>query len=133
MRALVFFALMPLTAMTSLAYAGDPKVPAGAQPLNDADIRSLLDGKKFSFIAYDEPLTGTTSWDAQSVSVSGDYVVKQAQKGIYTKGWFVGEGKNCTQSPGKKAVCHIVYRYGRGFMEVNENGSVHSVSVPAAQ
>jgi hypothetical protein len=132
-RALAFIVLIPLSAMTSLAYAGDPKIPAGAQPLNDAEIRSLLDGKKFSFIAYDELLTGTTSWDAQSGTVSGDYVVKQAQGGIYTQGWFVGEGKNCTQSPGKKAVCHMIYRYGDGFMEVNENGSAHSVSVPAAQ
>jgi hypothetical protein len=133
MRTRTFIASIPLSLMSSLAYSGDPKIPVGEQPLNDAEIRSLLDGKTFSFIAYDELLTGTSSWDAQAGTVSGDYAAKQTQRGIYEQGWFVDDGKNCTQSPGKQAVCQVIYRYGNGFMDVNEDGSVHSVSAPAVQ
>ena len=133
MRALTSISLLALSVITSLAHAGDPKIPTGAQPLNEVEIRSLLDGKTFSFVAYDELLTGTSSWDAQAGAVSGDYLVKQMQRGIYAEGWFVDDGRSCTQSPGKKAVCRVIYRYGDGFIEANENGGIHAVFVPATQ
>jgi len=119
------------TAISSLtvACANAPKVPERA-PLTETQTRELLDGKTYEFVAYDEPLTGTTTWNYDKGSVSGSYVWKNRERGEYTAKWFLKDGKNCTQSPNKQAVCQLVYPYETGFMEVTPSGVVHAVSTP---
>lgn len=119
-----------LCSSISLALADAPKVPEDLAPLTEAEIKQLLNGKTYEFVAYDEPLTGTTTWNYEAETVSGSYVWDKKDKGIYSAKWFLRGGKNCTQSKNKKAVCQIVYPYGNGFMEVTPKGVVHAVSRP---
>ena len=114
--------------VASGAFADEPKVPEGATPLTEAEIKELLDGKTYEFVAYDEPLTGTSTWNYDKQTVSGSYVWKKKDKGEYESKWFLQDGKNCTQSPKKDAVCQIIYTYKEGFMEVTPKGVVHAIS-----
>lgn len=107
-----------------------PAIPSGAAALTQEEILSLLDGKSFSFTGYDEPIVGTTTWDAAKKTVSGTYVWDGTQEGTYEAEWFIENGRNCTRSEGKEPVCQSIYRYEAGFMEVNAAGAVHAVSVP---
>lgn len=120
-----------LLAHPSLAPADDaPAIPSGAAPLSQAEILGLLDGKSFSFTGYDEPIVGTTTWDAAKKTVSGTYVWDGTQEGTYEAEWFIENDRNCTRSGDKEPVCQTIYRYQTGFMEVNAKGEVHAVSVP---
>ena len=114
----------------SLAFADAPKVPEGVTSLTEVDIRQLFDGKTYEFIAYDEPLTGTTTWNYDEGTVSGSYVWDEKDKGTFSIKWFLKDGMSCTQSKNKKAVCQKVYPYENGFMEVTPKGVVHTVSRP---
>lgn len=114
-----------------VAWAEAPAIPAGAQPLGDAEILALLDGKSFAFTGYDQPIEGTTTWDSKDGSVTGTYVWEKTEKGEFNVKWFVKDGKNCTQELEKDPVCQTIYKLDNGFMEVNAEGAVHAVSVPA--
>lgn len=113
---------------TGLAHADAPEIPDGVAPLAEGEIKRLLDGKTYAFVAYDEPLTGTTSWDFDGGTVSGRYVWNKSKSGTFSSKWFLRDGLNCTQSSGKDAVCQVIYPYGDGFMEVTPDGVVHAVS-----
>lgn len=119
-----------LAASTALAQA--PEIPAGVLPLDDAGIIALLDGHSFRFTAYDEPLTGTTTWDRAAGTVTGDYVRNGTERGGFQASWFVTGSRSCTQQGDRAPVCQSIYRHGEGFMEVNEAGAVHAVSVPVS-
>ncbi|MEH6402938.1 MAG: hypothetical protein V7750_06150 [Sneathiella sp.] len=119
-----------LIASVQLSFAGDPQIPQNAKPLMETEIKELLDGNKFEFTAYDEPLTGTTSWEAGKGVVSGNYVWDKTQKGTYSVSWFLKDNKSCTKQADKDAVCQLIYLYANGFMEVNADGKIHAVSTP---
>jgi hypothetical protein len=65
-------------------------------------------------------------------TVSGGYVWKKRDKGTYVGKQFPRDGKNCTQPPDRDPVCQRVYRIGDGFIEANEDGEVHALSVPVS-
>lgn len=107
-----------------------PAIPSGAAPLTQAEILALLDGRSFSFTGYDEPIVGTTSWNASKKTVSGTYVWDGSQEGTYEAEWYIENDRSCTRSAGKEPVCQTIYRYQTGFLEVNAAGAVHAVSIP---
>ncbi|MET1026351.1 MAG: hypothetical protein ABWY00_04220 [Dongiaceae bacterium] len=111
------------------AFAGAPAIPS-SPPLKAAEIVKLLDGHTFSFTAYDFPVTGTSVWNIQTKSVSGDYVFAGLKKGTYKIEWTIEGDKSCTKTPGKDRTCETIYKYGKGFMEVTEDGKVRAVSTP---
>lgn len=111
--------------------AADPKIPEGVEPLDNAAILKLLDGRKFEFAAYDEPITGTTLWEFDKGTVSGSYIQDNTNSGTYSLKWFVKDGKSCTLQGNDKTVCQSIYPYENGFMEVNSKGKVHTISLPA--
>ena len=129
-RAKYIIAAFVLCSSIGLALADAPKIPEGVTPLTEAEIKELLDGRTYEFIAYDEPLTGTTTWNYDAGTVSGSYIWDKKNKGTYSAKWFLRGDKNCTQSKSKKAVCQIVYPYDNGFMEVTAKGVVHAISRP---
>ena len=118
-------AVLPLAA----ALADAPGVPNG-KPLSEAEIKELLDGRSFEFVAYDEPLKGTNEWDFDKGVVSGSYVWDGTHEGTYEIEMFIENDQLCTVQEGKGTVCQIVYRHEDGFMEVTPKGVVHSVSKP---
>ncbi|MET1026619.1 MAG: hypothetical protein ABWY00_05595 [Dongiaceae bacterium] len=126
LKALCLSLVMLLAAAPAFAKA--PAIP-NSPPLKAADIIKLLDGRTFSFTAYDMPLTGTATWDSRSKSVSGNYDFSGA-KGKYTADWIMEGDKSCTQAPHWDKACETVYKYQNGYMEVNDKGKVHAVSVP---
>ena len=86
----------------TVAAADAPKVPEGISPLTEAEIRQLFDGKTYDFVAYDEPITGTTTWSYDEGTVSGSYIWKKKEKGKFNIKWFLQDGKSCTQSKKQK-------------------------------
>ena len=129
-RLLIVTALIAVLSATTPARAEAPKVPEGVEPLTAAQILELLDGNTFRFVAYDEHLTGTTTWDYDKGVVSGDYVFKEEKKGTFEVPWFLKGDMCCILKRGKEQVCQIIYPYKNGFMEVRPDGIVHAVSVP---
>lgn len=113
----------------ALASADVPKIPAAA-PLSNEEIKALLDGKRFAFTGYDQPITGTTTWNATAGIVSGVYSWQGGPDTPYEAKWTIEGGKNCTESPEQQPVCQTIYRHEDGFMEVNADGQVHAVSKP---
>jgi hypothetical protein len=120
-----------ISSLSPNAHANDPKIPDGAKPLSGTEVVALLDGRTFKFTGYDQPIVGTTKWDAKSQTVSGDYVWAKTEKGTFTVKWFIDGDKNCIQEPDKDPVCQTVYATDNGFMEINAKGKVHAVSVLA--
>lgn len=112
----------------SAAIAGELVIPA-TPALTDAEIIQLLDGKTFTFTAYDQPLIGLTVWNYPDHTVSGSYLY-DGTPGTFTATWTVTDNKSCTQAPGQDRICQTIYVYQTGFMEVNAAGQIHAVSVP---
>jgi hypothetical protein len=132
MRCLCLLTLIVGLAATSNVMADDaPAIPTGVKPLTGPEIQKLLDGRKFEFTAYDEPLVGVSIWNAGKKTVSGSYIWDNKKKGTYETDWIIDGDKNCTRSKGSQFVCQTVYPFGDGFMEVTVGGKVHSVSSPA--
>lgn len=57
--------------------AETPSLPADAVQLKGDEIRSFLDGKRFSTVIYDgeEIIKATVNWDFKKGSVYGDYAM----------------------------------------------------------
>lgn len=108
-----------------------PDVPEGSTPLTKTEIEQLLEGRTYEFVAYDEPLIGTTNWDFERGTVSGTYTWKGSEKGEFDNEVFIDEQNRLCIVQTKGTVCQIVYRYENGFMEVTPGGIVHAVSRPA--
>ncbi|MET1026618.1 MAG: hypothetical protein ABWY00_05590 [Dongiaceae bacterium] len=119
---LALLVLLPATQ----AFAADPAIPK-TQPLIAAEIIALLDGKTFAFTAYDVPLTGTSTWDSKSKTVTGAYNFSGAM-GMYTAEWTLEGDKSCTKAPNQERTCETIYKYENGYMAVNDQGKVHAVS-----
>jgi hypothetical protein len=114
--------------MSGAALGDGPAIPS-SPALSQDEILALLDGKSFSFKAYDAPLSGTTSWNSKEGTVSGDYFY-DGSAGTYVAKWAIKDDRSCTTSEGQPEVCQKIYAYESGFMELNADGSVHAVSVP---
>jgi hypothetical protein len=115
--------------MAADGFADAPDVP-DSTPLTEAEIKGLLTGRTFEFIAYDEPLTGTTNWDFERGAVSGDYIWNGSEEGEFDTEMFIDEQNRLCVVNKKGTNCQIVYRYENGFMEVTPEGIVHAVSKP---
>ncbi len=126
----VLIAVVCVFGSINMAVADSPKVPEGVAPLTEAEILKLFEGKTFEFVAYDEPMTGTTTWDYNKGTVYGTYVFDGEQEGEYEIEWFLKDDMCCIRSGGKEPQCQIIYPYEDGFMEVRPDGVVHAVSRP---
>ena len=110
------------------ARAEAPQVP-DEEPLTAAEIRALIHGVTYDLVAYDQPLTGVTTWNFETGIVSGSYVWDKKDSGTFAQEMYIEDDKLCTKQQ-KGDVCQIVYRYQDGFMEVTPAGVVHAVSLP---
>jgi len=119
-----------LLSMMSTASADAPDVPESVAPLAETEIKELLDGKTFQFVAYDEPLTGTSTWNHDKGTVSGTFVFDQEQEGEYEVRWFLKDDLSCIEASTNEPQCQVIYPYEGGFMEVRPDGVVHAVSKP---
>jgi len=128
-RLICLIAVFILFGSIGVALTDEPKVPEGVLPLTEAEIRKLFEGKTFEFVAYDEPLTGTTTWDRTKGTVSGTYVFDQEETGEFELKWFLKDGMSCIET-GEEPQCQFIYLYEEGFMEVRPDGVVHAVSKP---
>jgi len=106
-----------------------PAIP-NQPPLKTDEIIKLLDGKSYTFTDFDQPVTGTTTWNYKEHTVSGNYVYAGIKKGDYTAQWTVTGDKSCTTDKFQGTLCQTVYAYENGYMEVNSKGKVHAISVP---
>jgi hypothetical protein len=108
--------------------ADTPSIPQD-DPLTEIEIKELLSGRTFEFVAFDEPITGTTNWDFEEGIVSGSFIWDKSEKGTFeTEIRFEGDQLCTIQNRG--TICQIVYPYEAGFMEVTPDGVVHAVSSP---
>ena len=130
LRLRYLIAISTILGSITAAMADTPEVPEGVAPLTETEILQLFDGKTFEFTSYDEPVTGTTTWDDNKGTVSGSYILDEEQKGDFKIKWFLKDGMSCIDTGGKKPQCQIIYPYNTGFMEVRPDGVVHAVSTP---
>ena len=114
--------------LAGTARADAPKIP-DERPLTEAEIKAHIHGKTFDLVAYDEPLTGVTTWNFDTETVSGSYAWDKKDKGTFEIEMFIENDRLCTRQK-KGNVCQVVYRYQDGFMEVTPAGVVHAVSIP---
>lgn len=132
-REVIVLVVLLLTGSAALASPEtDPVIPAGAEPLDDAGIRSLLgSGITFRYVGGEAPITGTSTWDLRTGTAYGTFSWDDKIRGTWNKTWFIRDNRSCLVSSGERVVCQIIYRKGDGFIEVNEDGSIHTVSMPA--
>lgn len=130
----VFISLCFLIAASTLTNANPQQpisVPVDAKPLDDAEIRTTLgSGVTFAFTGLATPITGTSTWDPGTGFAYGTFVWNGKIRGTWNHRWFVRDGRSCLVFSPTRTVCELIYRHGAGFMEVNKDGAVHTVSVP---
>lgn len=109
--------------------------PEGTKPLSGQQIRSLLGGgTNFSFVAVGAPITGTGYWNLETGTAYGVFVLGKKIKGNWGFEWFVAGNKNCLKYSVLKTVCTHIYPHGDGgFMEVNLDGTVHTIYTPVVE
>jgi hypothetical protein len=110
----------------------EPTIPEGANPLNGAEIKVLLDGKTFKFLVYDseKSLTGTSTWELSKGRVHGEYSWDDQSPKPWSRDWYVENNLNCTKPNKGEAECNRIYRDGEKFIEVKQDGVIHAVSTP---
>ncbi|MEM7462984.1 MAG: hypothetical protein AAF362_09905 [Pseudomonadota bacterium] len=108
------------------------KAPEDAEPLSGPEIRKLLgSGTRFDFVGVSASITGTGYWDLSTGTAYGSYELDQRIKGNWTIRWFIEGNLNCLGYSLAKKVCTHIYAHGDGgFLEVNLDGSVHTVYTP---
>ena len=110
----------------------NPKIPSGAIPLTNEEIKVALGGKSFNFVVYDaaKSLTGSSTWDLERGAVSGKYVYDNQSPKKWKRIWYVEKNKNCTKKGNGKPECQNIYLDGEIFIEVTDDGTIHAVSTP---
>lgn len=108
------------------------KAPEGASPLTGDQIRALLGGgTNFNFVGVGTPISGTGYWNMETGTAYGAFQIDNKIKGNWGFPWFINGNKNCLRYSAAKTVCTHIYRHGNGgFMEVNLDGTVHTVYTP---
>ncbi len=121
-----------IVALASVQSLADPKIPDGATPLTNEEIKAALGGKTFRFVVYDakKSLTGTSTWDLERGAVHGNYVWDNQSPKKWKRTWYVENNKNCTKPRNKEPECQNIYLDGENFIEVTDDGTIHAVSTP---
>ena len=124
-----------LIGMGPTAAVADSKPPAtvseDAEALNDPEILATLgNGVTYEFTGLKTPITGTSNWDPETGVAYGTFVWDGKIRGTWNHKWFVREAKSCLVFSPQRTVCERIYRHGSGFMEMDEDGAVHTVSMP---
>lgn len=114
------------------AASADPDVPLDARPLVQGEIEIQLDGRSFQFEIYgeDKPLSGTSTWDLARGVVYGTYLWNNSHRGKWRRAWFVDGDRNCIKPILREAECRRLYRDGKRFFQLGENGGVYAVLTP---
>ena len=137
MRSCLLLCTLLITWSVPHAAAEIPSVPKDAVPLNSAEIRALLgSGSTFRFEGGASPdggaaVTGTSTWDLGTGTAYGTFVWDNKIRGSWNHKWFVQDDRSCLVLYGTHTVCERIYSHGDGFLEVDEDGTVHTVSLPA--
>jgi hypothetical protein len=131
---LVFVTLLCGGAVPAVAESDPrPTLGPGAKPLDDAGIRATLgNGVTFAFTGLDTPIVGTSTWDPGTGTAFGTFAWDGKIRGTWSHKWFVRDDRSCLQFSATRTVCERIYRHGDGFLEVNEDGAIHTVSTPTA-
>ena len=135
LRATAAFAVCFLFAKGTLGQPDLPtRPPDGEKALTGEEIRSLLgSGTNFDFVAVGSPIAGTGYWDLSTGTAYGSFEIAGRIKGNWGFPWFIDGDRNCLRYTPSKTVCTHIYAHGDGgFLEVNPNGSVHTVYTPRA-
>lgn len=132
-RAAAGFAVCFLFAQGTLGQPDLPtRPPDGETALTGEEIRGLLgSGTSFDFVAVGAPITGTGYWDLSTGTAYGSFEIAGRIKGHWGFPWFIDGDRNCLRYAPSKTVCTHIYAHGDGgFLEVNLDGSVHTVYTP---
>jgi hypothetical protein len=106
-----------------------PAVPAGA-PLDGDALTALVQGGPYALTNYSLGIAATSNWLLDEGRAFGTFrVVETGDSGEWEIQAFVRDDQLCTvQTVGE--VCHDIYPFEDGFMEVKADGSVHAVTLP---
>jgi hypothetical protein len=120
-----------LASLSACIAPSQPELP-DTGPVSAAEIRSVVEGGPYALTIYDGKDAGTTgqsTWDFTAGTISGSFTTAEGQSGTFETPASIEGNKICAGSVETKQ-CHFVYRYRGGFLEVNDDGSIHAASVP---
>ena len=115
--------------------SSQPALPAGAKKLSGEQIRQRLGDRTFRFVVHDAnvEVSGTSTWDLKSETVSGDYVWG-GRSGKWKKQWKIIDDRNCIgDGGGKPWECQNIFVNGDVYYEVRDDAVIHGVNTPLAK
>jgi hypothetical protein len=122
---------LPIIGLSACMTPSTPSLPDAA-PLSGAEISAVVAGGPYALTIYDGDFAGTTgqsTWDLAAGTVSGSFTTAEGQSGTFETPASI-EGNRLCSGAGESKQCHLVYAYEGGFLEVNNDGSIHAASLP---
>jgi len=123
-------AIFVLVAGPALAQSAIPEtLPKEAKRLDGDAIRSLMGtGATFRYVGAGGRVTGTSVWSLSTETAYGTFTWDGKIKGTWNLKWSVDNDLSCLESAPGQVVCEQIYGYRNGFFEVDEDGTIHTLT-----
>ncbi len=106
------------------------RLPDDAKRLQTAEIKALLGSTPFQFVGAGGKARGTSTWDLATGTAHGSFVWEGRLRGAWTLAWSVRDDLSCLEPARGEPFCLEIYAYEDGFLEVNPDGSIHTLTTP---
>ncbi len=113
-----------------LAESFPERVPEEARRLFGEEIETRMSGSWLAFKGAGGRAIGSSLWNADAGHAHGRFEWDGVLSGRWSLPWKVRDDKSCLKVRPETWICERIFAYEDGFLEVDKDGRVHTVTKP---